>query len=202
MGPVGAVAGRAVRPRLRHPEGARPHHLLVSAHRRERGRGGRQLGRAGLQPDPHRDGAGRHPRLRRAHGRAPVEVPRDPQARGARPRDVGERRLVVDGRRVLVGADVRGPGAGPGLHPHEPADDRLLRRLPARRQPLRHERHRARRADRGARLALPDRAPRHLELRQSHRADRPRRDRRRTPDADRRPGHEAGLRLHLRPRDR
>ena len=45
---------------------ARLHHHLVAADRRQRRAGRRQLRRAGLQPDAHRERAGRHPRLRRA----------------------------------------------------------------------------------------------------------------------------------------
>ena len=86
----------------------------------------------------------------------PVEVPRHSAAGRVRPRDVGERRVAVDRRRVVVGADVGRSGARPRLHPDQRRDDRLLRRLPARRQPVRHQPHRARREDRQARLALPD----------------------------------------------
>ena len=171
LGTVGG-ARRRVRSRLRHPARTRLHHGFVAAHCGEQHRGGGQLGGAGLQPDPHRERAGRHPRLRRAHGRSQVEVPRDPAARGVRARDLGERRLDVRRRRLLVGADVGRPGAGHGLHPHQPADHRLLRRLPARRQPLRHQRDRAERGDRRAGVALPDRTQRPVELRPPQRAHR------------------------------
>ena len=88
--------------------------------------------------------------VRRTDREAPLEVPRDPAAGRVRPRDVGERRLVVHGRRLVVGPDVGRPRARHRLHPDEPADHRLLRRLPAGRQPVRHERHRARRQDRAS----------------------------------------------------
>ena len=83
---------------------------------------------------------------------------------------LGERRLEAHRRRVLVGADVGRSRARPRLHPDQPADHRLLRRLPAGRQPVRHQHPRARRQDGQARVALPDRPPRHLELRQPDRA--------------------------------
>ncbi len=56
--------------------------------------------------------------------------------------------------------------ARPRLHPHRHADQRLLRRPPWRREPLRNEPHRPRREDGQAGLALPDGPSRHLELRQ------------------------------------
>ena len=86
--------------------------------------------------------------------------------------------------------------------PDQSADHRLLRRVPARRRAVRDQRHRARRRDRRAGVALPDRAPRHLELRQPDRAGGARRDRGRPSAADRRPGDQAGLGVHVRPGDR
>ena len=105
----------------------------------------------------------------------------------------------TDRRCLLVGADVGRPGAGTRLHSDQSADDRLLRRLPARPQPVRYEHPRARRQDRQARLALPDRAPRHLELRQSDGAGPAGRERQRPANADSRADHEAGLCLHVQP---
>ena len=91
--------------------------------RGERRGGGRQLGRAGLQPDPRRERAGRHPRLRRADRRAQVEIPRHSSPRRVRARDVGERRVAVDGRRLVLGAHLRRPGTGARLRADESADD-------------------------------------------------------------------------------
>ena len=45
---------------------------------------------------------------------------------------MGERRLGVDRRRLVVGADVGRPRAGARLRADEPADHRLLRRVPPR----------------------------------------------------------------------
>ena len=53
-------SGDAARDRL--------HHGLLTADRRQRRGGDRELRAAGLQPDAEGDGPGRHPRLRRAHG--------------------------------------------------------------------------------------------------------------------------------------
>ena len=86
-----------------------------------------------------------------------MEVPRDPAAGRVRPRDVGERCVALDRRRVVVGADVGRSAARPRLHPDQRRDDRLLRRLPAGRQPFQHEPDRARREDRQTRVALPAR---------------------------------------------
>ena len=90
---------------------ARLHHDLVAADHRQRRADRRQLRRAGLQPDPHRERARRHPRLRREDRQVPVEVPRHPASGRVRPRHVGERRVEVDRRRVVVGADVGGSGS-------------------------------------------------------------------------------------------
>ena len=100
----------------------------------------RQLRRAGLQPDAHRERARRHPGLRHEVREVHVEVPRDSAARRVRPRDVGERRVEVDRRHFVVGADVGRPRARSRLHPDQRRDDGLLRRVPAGRQPVQHER--------------------------------------------------------------
>ena len=108
----------------------------------------------------------------------------------------------MDRRRLVVGADVGRPGARPRLHPDQRRDHRLLRRLPARRQPVQHERHRARREDRQARLAPAAGQARHLELRHADRADAARRQRRRPAHPGRVPDHQAGVGLLLQPPDR
>ena len=69
-------------------------------------------------------------------------------------------------------------------------------------RPVRHQRHRARCCDRRTGLALPDGAPRHLELRQSDRAGRSQRDGRRSTARDCRPDDEARMGLYVRPGDR
>ena len=47
-------------------------------------------------------------------------------------RHLGQRRVALDGRRLLVGAAVGRPRARPRLHPYQRADYRLLRRVPTR----------------------------------------------------------------------
>ena len=81
------------------------------------------------------------------------------------------------------------------------ADERLLRRVPARQQPLCQLGACARREDRQACLALPADPPRYLGLRPADRAD-PRGHHRGGPSGKGgRPAHEAGIRLRVRPRD-
>ena len=53
-------------------------------------------------------------KVRKVH----VEVPRDSATGRVRPRDLGKRRVAVDGRCLVVGADVSRPGARARLHPH------------------------------------------------------------------------------------
>ena len=74
--------------------------------------------------------------------------------------------------------------------------------VPQGRQPVRQQRAGARRDDRRAQVALPDRAPRHLGLRQSAGADpRDARDRHHV-EGCRRAADEDGLHLRARPRHR
>ena len=65
---LGSVAADRAEVRSRQGAAARArlHHHLVAADRRQRRARRRQLRRAGLQPDAHRERAGRHPGLRRA----------------------------------------------------------------------------------------------------------------------------------------
>ena len=99
-----AAIQREQRPAAR----ARLHHELLAADRRQRRDHRRQLRRAGLPPDAHRERARRHPGVRRADRKVHVEVPRHPAAGRVRPRHVGERRVEMDRRRVVVGAAVGG----------------------------------------------------------------------------------------------
>ena len=113
----------------------------------------------------------------------------------------GERRVAADRQRVGLGAAFGRRRAGPRVHRHRSADGRLLRRLSSGRQPVRHQRPRPRRRDRRAPLALPDGAPRRLELRQPHRAQPGRRQRGRARGQGDRADHQAGLGVRAGPRD-
>ena len=119
-----------------------------------------------------------------------------------RPRDLGERRLEVDRQRFGVGTTLRRSRPGPRLRRDRPAHHRLLRRIPSGRQPLRNLHPRHRRADRRAQVALPDRAPRRLELRQPHRAQPGGHHGRRAEHPGHRAGHQAGLGVRPEPGDR
>ena len=91
--------------------------------------------------------------------------------------------------------------SGDRLHPDQPAHDRLLRRLPPGQQSVFDERDRPGRVQRRARMALPDRAQRPVELRPAQCADR------RGPDGGRAggsrgdPDHQDRPHLRLQPRD-
>ena len=82
------------------------------------------------------------------------------------------------------------------------ADERLLGRVPQRRQPLCRQPRRRERRDRQARLAFPDRAPRRLGLRLAGRADAARPHGRGTSHQGDRADEQAGFHLRLRSRQR
>jgi len=115
--------------------------------------------------------------------------------------ETGERSLAMGGRGFVVGAPVGRPGARHRLHPDQLRVTGLLRRPPARRQPVRYEPHRPGRPDRPSFVALPARPPRHLELRHADGSDPHGCDRRRTAHRGGVPGHETGLPVRIRPRD-
>ena len=93
-------------------------------------------------------------------------------------------------------------GARAGVPPARDSVERLLRRPSSRRQPLRREPGRARRAHRRAEVALPGGASRTLGLRLPVRAEPGRRHRRRQAREGGGAGLEAGLHLRLRARHR
>ena len=100
-------------------------------------------------------------------GEIPVEVQRPAGTGRVRSRDVGERRVGVDGGHLLVGAALRrSEDLGPRLHPDQRCDAGLLRRLPPGRQPVFGRSLIALDVETGERrVALPARPARHLELR-------------------------------------
>ena len=77
----------------------------------------------------------------------------------------------------------------------EPPTKRPLRLVPPRPEPLRDEHPRPGRPHRRAPMALPDGAPRHLELRQPDRAEPGRHRGERADDSGVRPDHQAVLRV-------
>ena len=100
------------------------------------------------------------------HRQAGVDVPHRAASRRVRLRHLAEGRLEDGRRRQQLGRAVDRREARHHLRADRQPEVQLLRRQPQRRQPVRRLHHRARREDRQAALALPDRAPRHLGSRQ------------------------------------
>ena len=126
----------------------------------------------------------------------------DPEAGRAGLRDVASRRVEDGGRRERLERDQRRPRARARLPPDRLAGVGLLGRRPARGRSLRQLRARAEGGHRGARLALPGRAPRPVGPRPAASARARDRAARRSRDRRGRAGHEVGARVRLRPRDR
>ena len=91
-----------------------------------------------------------HPRLRREHRQAALDLPHHSEAGRVRLRHLAEGRLQAVGRRERVGRRHRRREARDGVRRHRFGVVRFLRRHPARRQPVRRLRARARRAHRHA----------------------------------------------------
>ena len=127
--------------------------------------------RAGIGAAQQGEHQGLHPRLRRAHRQAAVDLPHHSAARRIRQRHVAERLVVVHRPHRRVDADDRRRGTRHRLPADRDPDRRLLRRPSSRQQPVRREPRRRRTADRQAPLALPVRPPSDLGLRHAVRAD-------------------------------
>ena len=165
-------------------------------HARRGLRGSADHGQLGAGDDPGI--AGPHPRLRREHRHAALDLPHHSAARRVRLRHVVEGRLQAVGRRQRVGRRHRRREARDGVRRHRIGVVRLLRRDAARRQPVRRLRARARRAHRQARLALPGHQARRLGLRLPRLAEPGHGDAQRPHGRRGRADHE--VRLRLRPR--
>ena len=185
-----AAEGLRHQRRRRSEEGQRP----AARPRRERRRLERRAGRRAQRRHrrrgaPRRHGAAQqvererlHPRLRRPHRQAPVDLPHDPGARRVRQRHLAERFVVVHRPHRRLDAADRRRGARDRLPAGGDPDRRLLRRPSSRQQPLRRKPGRAESRDRQAPLALPVRPPPDLGLRRAVRAD----PRRTSPSTERR----------------
>ena len=99
-------------------------------HRRRRGAPARR--RAAREGERQ----GLHPRLRRAHRQAPVDLPHDSAAGRVRQRHVGKRFVVVHRQRRQLGADHDRRRAQPRVPRDRGRHRRLLRRPSPRQQPL------------------------------------------------------------------
>ena len=134
---------------------------------------------------------------RRAHGRDQVDVPHRAAGRRPRRRHLAGRLLALLGQYQRLGHAERGRRAGRGIPADRNAHQRLLRRPPSGRQPLRREHRRARHRDRRAHLAFPGGPSRGVGLRLPGRAQLARRHGRRPAHQGHRTGEQA--RIHLRP---
>ena len=161
------------RPRRLRPAGADRQQLaggdLQRRHRRRPG------ARARLPAEDDGQRARLRPRLRRQDRPGAVALQHHPAGRREVPRHLGERLLEVHRQRRRVGAVLGRRRAGLRLPAGRGADRRSLRRASPRRQRLLVEPRLPRRAHRPGRVALPADPPRHLGLRQHHRADAARR---------------------------
>ena len=143
-----------------------------------------------------------HPRVRREHRQAALDLPHHSAARRVRLRHLVEGRLQAVRRRERVGRRHGRREARDGVRRHRIGVVRLLRRHAARRQPVRRLRARARRAHRQARLALPGHQARRLGLRLSRLAEPRHRHAQRPQGGRRRADHQVRLRLRPGPADR
>ena len=179
----------------------RPCHRRARRHRRRghaRRRGGHhQRDRARANGDASR----RHPRLRRPHREAAVDVPHRAVARGVRERDLAERFVVLLRQRRRLVVDGGGRRARVRVSADRDADRRLLRRHAPRQQPLCRKPGGPGRQDRQTCLAFPGCPPRHLGLRLSRAARSRRRHGRWPPHQGDRADLEAGVRLRARSGD-
>ena len=121
-----------------------------------------------------RDPAGECAGVPRAHRRVGLVVQPDSPTGRVRQRHLGRPQLGPGGSHQCLGADVPRRGAGAALPAGRHAEQRLLRRTPVGRQPLRRSGRLPRRPHRRAGVALPDRPPRPLGLRPAGGADAPR----------------------------
>ena len=129
--------------------------------------------------------------LRRPHRQAALDLPRHSARRRAGRRDLGERLVHLHRRRQRLVDDERGRRSRLRVSADVERHQRHVRRAPAGQQPLHQLDRLPRRQDRQARLALPDRAPRSVRLRQPGGADPRRHHRGRTADQGGRAGHQA-----------
>ena len=141
------------------------------------------------------DVARRHPRLRRAHRRAAMDVSHHSASRASSATRHGRRRHGVQRRREQLARHGARRGARHRLRPDGIGGGGFLRRRSARRQPVRELAARARRRDRQAPLALPVRAPRHLGSRFAVAAEPGHGPAERPDDRRRRAGDQARLRV-------
>ena len=134
-----------------------------------------------------------------ACGRSP-SIPQSPKDPGA---DTWENESWrTNGHAQRLGADGARCGARAALSADVDAEQRLLRRRAARREPVCRVAGLSRCGDRQDEVAFPDGPPRALGLRQSGAAESGHDHRQRPADRRRRAGHQAGIHVRVRSRDR
>ena len=196
------------RVRQRGPRRSDPCRCNDRPRRGESDRGGRRHrggGRGGRRRRQRRalaqQRAGERAGIRRADRRAAVDVPRGAASGRARRRYLGRGFPRCVGRPRVVVLPQRRPGAGIRLRAAYRADRRLLRRPPARRQPLLQQPGRARRRHRRAGLALPDGASRPVGVRHGGAPDTGGDYRRRPPHPRRDAAEQDRIPVRVRPGD-
>ena len=170
----------------RRPEQQPRTRLRKSAHRRIERRRGLRIA------------AGRHPRVRRDHRQARVDVSHDSAPRRVRVRNVAGDRLQVRGRREHVGRSHARREERHRLSADRIADARSLRRRSPGRQSVRQLPARARRAHGKAAVAFSDRASRSVGLRQRRGAEAADRSAQRQADRHRRAGRQDRISVRVR----
>ena len=167
--------------------------LSRSGHRRQPGARSRAVARSdGLRPG-----------VQRADRQAGLGLFRDSAVgEGSRRRDVGERIVAEERARERVGADGAGYGSRPAVSADLDADERLLWRREAGRQPVRGIAGLSRRRHGQDEVALPDGPSRALGLRCAGAAQSGHHHGQRPADRCGRADHQARVHLRLRPGDR
>ena len=172
--------------------------------RGRRARGLHELAGGDLQGSRHRPGQqGVDPRVEHPYGHVGLDVQPDRSAWRSRTRDLGAGELEGSGRHECLGL----PLARRVTRPRVPAQldariQRLLRRDPAWRQPVRNFGGCSRRRHRQAAMVSPARPPRHLGLRSGRRAGAGGRGEERQDDSRRCADHEDGAAVRARSHDR
>ena len=154
-----------------------------------------------VDPATDRLSARRCTRLRCPHRRTALDVPADSPSRRDRPRNMAGRLLGRRGRRQRLDADECGSRPRHHLPAVRVTVQRLVRRPPSRRQPVRREPGLPRGRDRQTRLVFPDRPPRPLGLRPPGGTESGRHHRRWPGHQGGGPGDQAGPPVRVRPGD-
>ena len=114
----------------------RRHRHQRTAGRRQQRRRHRRGAHARQRAAHERERQRLRPRVRRPHGQAPLDLPHHSAAGRVRERDLGERLVVLHRQRRQLGRHHDRRRAQPRLSRDRDGNRRLLRRTPARREPV------------------------------------------------------------------